>query len=275
MYHHDSQQRGCAPGVHSGGLRDAIADYELIRAWDGPGRRHVAHPPGRLRLEGPVVVSELAVDAEGWQALCDRLARLARVPGDGLLEVIEVGPDLDTGTVFLVTERAERMTGRPVPAEAARLVAGAARAMHAMHEAGLTYGPLTADSILVADRGPVLDLPQVDAVAGEIVDRATWESLQTAEPEILGGEAPSRGSDIWSIGAVLHSLLTERPLYPGIEGDETVTAVQRVLFTRPEPDGAIAGPFLSLIEACLEGDPADRPVSALAVAERLESMAAP
>lgn len=253
-------------------LRVSIADYELVREWEGGGRRFVARPPARADQWDPVLVSELAVGADGWAALCDRLARLAQVPGDGLLRLIEVGPDLETGLVFVVTESAEPA---PPPADrraALKALATTARTLHAMHEAGLAYGPFTVDALLRTAHGTVLDLPPLDREPGVVLAHAGWAQLETTEPGVLGGESPSRASDIWGLGAVLHSLVSDRHLYPGIDEDKTVTAVQRVLFTQPEPDGRLPEPIARLVADCLRLDPADRPPSALVVAERLEEI---
>ena len=65
---------------------------------------------------------------------------------------------------------------------------------------------------------------------------ATGRDVALLDPALLRGEEPSRSSDIWALAATLHGLLSSRPLYPAIAGDPGVTAVQRVLFTRPEID---------------------------------------
>ena len=261
-------------------MRVSIADYEVVAPWGRRGRRYVCRPPDRLRRDEAVLVSELAVDAEGWQQLCDSLIRLASVPGGGLLDVIEVGPDLATGGVFLASENPEggSVAEPEAPGDERRhldAVAAAARAAHSLHEVGLAHGSISPRTVLLTARGPGLDLPRLDAPAGELVRVGPWPELVTIDPELLGGEAPSRRSDIWSLGATLHALLTDRPLFPGIEEDEPVTAVQRVLLTRPEPDPAIASSLLDLIGACLAADPADRPPTALAVAERLAGIEVP
>ena len=276
--------------VRSGAVRASIADFEVLAPWGRRGHRYVCRPPDRLLwsggeappVAGHVMVTELAVDAEGWPQLCDALVRLASAPGDGLLEVIEVGPDLETGAVFLVTEAAEGGTlDHPEPSWAepfagvrprVEAVAAVARTAHALHEVGLCHGTIHPGSILLTDRGPILDLPRLDGPAGEVAQARSWSELASISPELLAGEPPSRGSDVWALGATLHSLLSDRPLYPGIDEDEPVTAVQRVMFTRPERDTAIPSGLGELIEACLMVDPADRPSTAEAVSERLAAI---
>lgn len=220
------------------------------------------------------MVSELAVDAEGWPALLDALIRLAAAGDDRLLEAVEAGPDPATGGAFVVTETAEGGTlaqpeNEPDFRSRVAAVEAAARAAHALHEAGLAHGAIHPGTILLTARGAVLDLPRVDAPPGEVVRIGGWSELVTVDPELLSGETPSRSSDIWALGATLHSLLSDHPLFPGIEEDEPVTAVQRIMFTRPEADPALPGPLLELIRKCLAADPADRPRTALALAESL------
>jgi serine/threonine protein kinase len=261
-------------------VRVSIADFEVVASWPGRDGRFVCRPPERLAGPDLVMVSELAVDAEGWQQLCDWLIRLASAPGGGLLEVIEVGPDLQTGGVFLVSEAAaggtlaepEEPTDRRRRVDA---VAAAARAAHALHEVGLAHGSIHPGTILFGGRGPVLDVPGLDASPGQVTRVGRWQELVAIDPELLGGETPSRHSDIWSLGATVHTVMSGRPLFPGVEEDEAVTAVQRVMFTRPEPDPALPAPLRELIDACLAPDPADRPQSALAVADQLAGIEVP
>jgi serine/threonine protein kinase len=223
------------------------------------------------------LVSRLAVDAEGWQQLCDCLVRMVTAPEGRLLEVIEVGPDLVTGEVFVVTDTAEEGTlaAPEGPLDTRRRLAAveeAARGAHALHEVGLAHGGIHPGAILLTGPGAVLDLPPLDAPPGRVAVAGAWHELVSIDPELLSGEAPSRASDIWALGATLHTVLSDRPLFPGIETDQPVTAVQRVMFTRPEPDPAIPSRLRALIEACVAADPADRPPTAKAVAEQLATM---
>jgi serine/threonine protein kinase len=265
-------------------LRTSIADYEVIEpAAAGPvgGSRYLCRPPARLRLDDPVTVTELAVDAAGWQQLADHLVRLANVDGTELLLLYEVGPDLslEMPAVYLSSETA---TGGSLaePAKelevAARIqaVAAAARGAHAMHEAGLAHGSISPSRVLLTERGAVLGPPRLDGPSGAITSFSHWSELVPVDPDLLAGEHPSRGSDIWSVGVALHSALSDRPLYPGIESDEPVTAVQRVLFTRPEIDKALPKDLVEVIRACLEPDPSARPQTAMEVAERIAGGAA-
>jgi serine/threonine protein kinase len=126
--------------------------------------------------------------------------------------------------------------------------------------------------VLLTERGSALDLPRICDPPGLITSVSSWSDVVTLDPELLGGGGPSRSSDVWALGATLNAVLGDRPLYPGIEADDPVTAVQRILFTRPEPDPSLAPAVRDLISRCLAADPADRPPTALAVAEDLTSI---
>jgi hypothetical protein len=74
------------------------------------------------------------------------------------------------------------------------------------------------------------------------------------------------------LAATLHGLLSSRPLYPGIDEDPIVTAVQRILFTRPEVDAALPAEVAENLAACLADDPGERTLSADELADRLSAV---
>jgi eukaryotic-like serine/threonine-protein kinase len=264
-------------------LRSSVADYEVLAAVPGPGTsvRYLCRAPARLDYQaGQVMVTEIAVDASGWQALKELLGRFAAVDSDRLLSVIEVGPDPDSAgaRAYLATETAPSgwlsEAGPDVPvAERIRFVADAARGAHALHEGGLAHGAISDKAIVLSERGGLLSPPPLDLPAGALTRVVDWRDVVTLDPNVLSGEESSRSSDIWALGATLHLALSPRALYPGIQEDPPVTAVQRVLFSRPEVDPELAPEVAALIEGCLEPDPAARPTTAEEVADRLHAAA--
>jgi serine/threonine protein kinase len=221
----------------------------------------------------------IGADRGGWQSLRDWLIRFAGASAPTLVELVEVGPDAASGGAYVASQP---YVGGTLDAPAAEMdadqrmaaVAAAARATHALHQVGMAHGALSCWSVLLAEGGSVLDFPPLDAAPGAVTRVSGWAHLATIDPELLAGEVPGRSSDIWSIGATLHTALSDRPLYPGIEHDELVTAVQRLLFTRPEVDPSLPAAVAEIIHGCLEVDPTDRPATALAVAEQIEVVVA-
>ena len=266
-------------------MRTSVADYEVIAelpAGTGGRARFLCRAPERLRRTGQtVMVTEVAVDAAGWGDFAGRVARLAGVGSDHLLALVEAGPDLapSAAGVYLVSEPPTggvmaEVSGNLDPAEKVRLVADAALGAHALHEAGLAHGAPDLRSIVITGRGGALAPPPLDQAPGAVGQVVDWHDVVALDPDLLCGELPSRPSDIWALGAALHMVLSPRPLYPGIDQDPPVTAIQRVLFTRPEVDPGIPGRLAYTIEACLAADPAGRPATAAELAERLMGVVA-
>jgi serine/threonine protein kinase len=261
-------------------LRSAVADYEVI---DDLGRgRYVAKAPPRLRLDalgygGPrVAVTELAVGSSGWAELTSHLSRFAAVRSPHLLRLFEVGPDMDgAGSgVYLVTEEIQGGTlGAPAGAldlaAKIRAVAAAARGAHALHEAGVVHASINPSTIHLLDRGPVLGPGRAGAPAGRVVAMRDWRGLTLVDPDLLRGQPPSRSSDIWALAASLYALIGPAPLYPEMVDDQPVTAVQRVMFSRPEVSPETPGGLAGVFEACFDPDPALRPQTADELADRL------
>jgi serine/threonine protein kinase len=265
-------------------LRSSIADYQVVRALPSAGTgqaRYLCRSPDRFDdLAAEVMVTELPVDASGWRALTRHLSRLAAIRSRRLLRLIEVGPDLDPDGrgVYLATEFAPGgSVGDPTvpldPASTVQGVAEAALGAHQMHEAGITHGAIDANAILLTDRGGVLGPPVLAAPPGQVATISSWRDVVVLDPALLRGEQPSRSSDVWALAATLHGLVSARPLYRDIERDPTVTAVQRVLFTRPEVDETLPVSLVETLKAVFAADRRDRLDDASELAVRLGAMA--
>jgi eukaryotic-like serine/threonine-protein kinase len=257
-------------------LRPSVADFEVVAELAGSaGRpRYLCNPPDRLDLRGEqVMVTELAAGPATWSAVAGRLAAFAAVGSDNLLRLLEVGedPDPDGLGAYAASEAPAgelvAESGTLGTARAARAVAEAAMGAHALHEAGVAHGSISASTIHLTSRGGVLAPPCVDCPDGLVARIAGWRELETVDPDLFSGGLPSRSSDIWSLGATLHGLLSARPLHPGIDGDQPVTAVQRLLFTNPEVDPRLPRVLADVISSCLDADPAARPTTAAVLSE--------
>jgi serine/threonine protein kinase len=264
-------------------LRSSVADYRVIEALPTTGTgqaRYLCQAPERLELdESTVMVTELAVDASGWRELIGNLSRLAGVESPHLLRLIEVGPDLDPSGagVYLVSEAAPgRSIGEPAePLDTTarlRTVAEAARGAHMLHECGMAHGSIDHRSILLTGRGGALGPPSLGGQPGVVSRMREWGDVAVLDPALLRGEDPSRSTDVWALATTLHGVLSARPLYPGIDGDPAVTAIQRVLFTRPEIDPSLPAGVADSLAACLADDPGERILSAAEFADRLTAV---
>ncbi len=263
----------------------SYADYRITSpaagADAGSGPAWVAEPPSRLGRDGAVVVVDLGpLDEAGWAVLGHRLEELASIRSPRLPALIEAGREPRGGQSTAWASR-DHPGARPVasasvaPGLAMRAIATAARAAHELHEAGWAHGDIRPGTVLLDGEEGLLDLPLAAAAAlpPAVTRVVAPEDLDGAEPDRLWGAGATRASDIYALGALLHRQLTGTLLHPDLPRDPVVTAVQRVLVERPRVDASLSGPAGDLVRECLEPDPARRPATALAVAERLEQMA--
>jgi serine/threonine protein kinase len=90
-----------------------------------------------------------------------------------------------------------------------------AAGLHAAHSAGLVHGNLSPRTILItkaADRDPgvkLIQFPVLPALLRQQSNRLT--DSKYASPERKSGDLPDEPSDVYSLAAVLHHLLTGRP----------------------------------------------------------------
>jgi formylglycine-generating enzyme required for sulfatase activity/tRNA A-37 threonylcarbamoyl transferase component Bud32 len=205
-----------------------------------------------------------------------RLYDLVRVDGRTIL-VLELVPG---GSL------ADRLRARgPIPwAEAARLGAGIARGLAAVHAAGLVHRDVKPANVLLDEHGePKLsDLGLVrrsrEATGASAALTNEGEVVGTfayMAPEQAGsGDAIDGRADLYGLGCTLYALLTGRPPFDG-RGFELVKAH---LLERPRPPRDVAQielpePFEALVLRLLEKDPAARGPGASEVAAELDAIA--
>ncbi|MFD0632430.1 serine/threonine-protein kinase [Catenulispora yoronensis] len=125
-----------------------------------------------------------------------------------------------------------------------KLTRGLAKALEAIHAAGLTHRDLKPGNILMTDDGPnVIDFGLAIAPGDTTLTQAGYAigTLPYMSPEQIAGKAVRPPSDIYSLGAVVVFAATG---LPPSAGGTTDTLKQ---------------PLRGVIEDCLEPDPDDRP----------------
>ena len=247
---------------------------EVFLAWDDRLRRKVA-------------IKRLRGDAETSPALRQRLLREARAAASlshsAIVQVYDLIAD-DEGDC-IVMEYVEgrtlgsRLSDGPLPLDfAVRLAREIADALAAAHAAGIVHRDLKADNVIVTPSGHarVLDFGLARRLSG-----ATDEVILTQHGFILGtchamspeqaagGEVDAR-SDLFSLGILLHHMLTGVSPFLAATPRETL---QRVLNHQPPPVTSLrAGvpPGLgALVTRLLAKAPEDRPQDAAAVVRAL------
>ena len=138
----------------------------------------------------------------------------------------------------------------------------------AAHDRGVLHRDLKPGNVMLDGRGQVriVDLGFATPIADPMTDVAGTPAYMA--PEQLHGQYASERSDLYALGAVLYEVFTGRRLFRArtfaerlVSAEGGPAALARLSGIDPVVEHAI--------RSCLEADPADRPVSAWAVAARL------
>jgi hypothetical protein len=155
-------------------------------------------------------------------------------------------------------------------------MATVARALHYAHERHVLHRDLKPSNILI-DRDGTAYL--TDFGLAKIVDNTVSLTLTRGAvgtpgymaPEQVRGEEPRVAGDVWGLGATVYTLLTGKPPFQGVTDAETLQQTQEEEPVNPRRENeAIDVDLVTICLKCLEKDPAQRYVSAQAMAEDLE-----
>ncbi|MEV0464770.1 protein kinase [Nocardia tengchongensis] len=148
-----------------------------------------------------------------------------------------------------------------------------AGALESAHRLGILHRDVKPGNILLTDCGePALTDFGIARIAGGFRTEpgtVTGSPAFTA-PEVLEGEAPTLGADVYGLGATLFCALTGHAAFEQRGGESVVTQFLRIT-TEPVPDlreQSIAEDIAALIAAAMSRDPAERP-SAQALGEAI------
>jgi eukaryotic-like serine/threonine-protein kinase len=279
-------------------MANRLGDYEVLRTLEAGGMGEVLlarrrGPSGFERLCAiKTIRAELAGAATVRAMFLDEARLLARLVHPGVAQVFDFGEV--SGALYLVMEYVpglrfrELIERRPPPEIAARAVADAARAVHAAHELhdldgralGVVHRDLSPENLMLGWNGQVkvLDfgIALVKGRQAPVTEVGTVKGKPPyMSPEQVKNEPVDRRSDVFSLGLVLHEMLTGEPVFEG----ESLYAVARSVVVQelvaPSAAGAAALPdgLDRAVMRALARDLDRRTPTAGALADELERIA--
>jgi hypothetical protein len=237
-----------------------------------------------------VLAPDIVHDAELLARFRREERALRAVTHANVVGVLATGED--RGVVFLALELvpggslADKLRRGPLPwREVCRLGAQIARALGAVHAAGLVHRDVKPANVILDAAGNA-KLTDFGLVRPEKENLAKTIASLTGEQQIVGtfdfmapeqseggGKHVDARTDLYALGVTLHVLLTNRPLF---EGSGYVLVKAHLLRTPSPPGASIEGiprALDELVLELLEKKKEDRPASALEVAARLDALA--
>jgi serine/threonine protein kinase len=262
-----------------------VADYELVDQLQAGnhGTFFTARPPARLGIEADLVALKVldrhATDNE-LKRMGAELRVLLSVDHPYLVDVIDAGHE--RGRLYYATRFFSQGSLQPGPCPADRvavvagLVADAAEAAHALHQVGVAHRDIKPTNILLADgRGHLSDLGVANYSEAHFTTTGASPvgTLTYADPELINGQPAGRASDIWSLGATLHMVVTGRSVIGDIPDAHLAAAIGYVLEAEADVDPACPPGIRAVVARATQRERADRYLTAQELADDLRSVA--
>jgi RNA polymerase sigma factor (TIGR02999 family) len=246
---------------------ERVAHYEIVAPL-GRGGMGVVYRATDVRLDRDVALkflpARLAHDDVARERLIFEARAASSLDHPNICTVYDIGT-LDDGRTFIAlacydgeTLR-QRIARGPLPLEDVVDVARqVATALAAAHRRDIVHRDVSPSNMMVTTDGTVKIL---DFGIATVRDRAAPSPAGTAgtiaymSPEHTRGEALDGRTDLWSLGVVIHEMLTGRRPFVADDGASLVDAIR----TQPLPPPAAARdgvpPLLwRLVETCLQKD---------------------
>jgi serine/threonine-protein kinase len=270
---------------------DAKYRVDRLLGTGGMGAVYLAHD---MRLDRDVAIKvvrgDLLASADARARFRREAQLVARLQHPGIVSVFDYGT-LPGGGAFLVMEFVRGRDLRSLAREGAQpasvvtpLLAGIAEPVEAAHRMGVLHRDLKPENILLPEQATVLAKVLDFGIAKAIADSsgqtegAAVTNFTTAghpigtpaymAPEQLSGSATSERTDVYALGVIGYELLTgELPFGRGSFVEVAMRQQQRVELSGPD----LPEPLRQTVLAALSTDPAGRPATARAFADRIRA----
>jgi WD40 repeat protein/tRNA A-37 threonylcarbamoyl transferase component Bud32 len=228
---------------------ERVGGYEILEEL-GRGGMGVVYKARHLKLQRIVALKMLLggsfVTSDERSRFRIEAEAVARLRHPNIVQIYEVGEhDVDAGLPrpYFTLEYAaggnlaSRLAGRPQPPrQAAAWLEAMARAAHYAHQQGIIHRDLKPSNVLLTESGePTLcDFGVAKLMTGSDLKTRSGTLLGTAEymaPEqATEGEKVGPAADVYSLGAILYTMLTGRPPF---QGSNTLHILEQVRSQEP------------------------------------------
>ena len=265
------------------GDRAGIADYRFVRHL-GAGNHgvfYLAYRPERLHIDAEFVAVKVLTGTNSqdtFRRATRELAAFAAVRSPYLVTLYDAGQqgdDLYYSMEYLPAGSLADAIGSIPPNQVLAAVADAARAAHALHEAGIAHNDIKPGNVMLHDGHAKLSdlgLSQLLAPGLTITGLGSTGSVEYLDPAVIRGELPGRATDIFALGATLHRALTGTGLYGDLPTDNTMLAMRRVLSHAPEISPNLPPGVRAVIASAIDPNQAARPATAADLAASIDAL---
>lgn len=207
---------------------------------------------------------------------------MATISHPGVVDVYDYGSDSATGAYLVMEyihgEALSRTLGRVGRLTAGRtmaLLAQAAEALHAAHQAGVVHRDVKPGNLLVRPDGTLVltdfGIARQAGAASLTADGSVLGTASYISPEQAMGERATPLSDIYALGVVAYQCLSG---YRPFEGDNPLEIAMRHVREQPPPMPPDVPPSArAVVERAMNKRPADRYPNAAAFAQEARRVA--